>query len=295
MPDFDLYLNRIREICPDLEIERVTLNCDGLLNDVVIVNDAFVFRFSRPDCGFNDLKEEAGVLRLLRKHITLPIPEPFYEESEVIAYPLIPGETLRRDLLLSLPETDQQAIAEQMAQFLKELHGIPLEEITDPSIPLADALMEYDDWAYFYERLQEKIFPLLLPYVREWATKHFESWMSDPANFEYEPRMVDTDLPPYHIMFDRLKRRVSGIIDFGCAGLGDPAADFSVIIYHYGEPFLSRFYNIYPEAETYLKRSRFYAGTIELRWLLNGIEHIDPTWLAIHIDGGRTAKLKNEE
>src|SRR5215470_4850803 len=103
MSELDLYLNRIREISPDLAIERASLNREGMLNDVVIVNDAFVFRFAKRDYGFKDLKEEAGVLRLLRKHITLPIPTPFYEDHEVLAYPLIPGETLRRDLLMKMP------------------------------------------------------------------------------------------------------------------------------------------------------------------------------------------------
>jgi aminoglycoside 2''-phosphotransferase len=293
MSELDLYLKRIQEIRPDLAIEHASLNREGLLNDVVIVNGAFVFRFAKREYGFKDLKEEAEALRLLRKRITLPIPAPFYEDHEVMAYPLIPGETLRRDMLMSLPETDQQAIAEQLARFFKEMHGIPMEEIAEFSIPMADALTEYEDWAGVYQRLQDKVFPLLLPHAREWATEHFESWLSDPANFEYEPRMVDTDIPPYHILFDRQRRRISGIIDFGCAGLGDPAADFSVIIYHYGESFMSRFYKIYPEAEAYLRRARFYAGSIEMWWLLNGIERNDPTWFAVHIGAAKDVKYSH--
>jgi aminoglycoside 2''-phosphotransferase len=293
MPELDLYLKRILEITPDLAIERASLNRDGLLNDVVIVNGAFVFRFAKRDFGFKDLKEEAEALRLLRKNVRLPIPTPFYVDHEVMAYPLIPGETLRRDLLMRLPETDQQSIAGQLAQFFKELHGIPLEEIDEFSIPMADALMTYEGWVKIYSRLRDKVFPLLLPDAREWATEHFESWLSDPANFEYEPRMVDTDIPPYHILFDRERRRISGIIDFGCAGLGDPAADFSCILYNYGESFMDRFYKIYPEAEEYLRRARFYAGAIEMRWLLNGIERNDPTWFAVHIGGAKDVKYNH--
>jgi len=290
MPELDLYLKRIQEIRPDLAIEHASLNREGLLNDVVIVNGAFVFRFAKRKYGFKDLKEEAEALRLLRKHVTLPIPAPIYEDHELTAYPLIPGETLRQDMLMRLPETDQQAIAEQLAQFFKEMHGIPLEEIAESSIPKADVLTDYEGWARVYERLQDNVFPLLLPHAREWATEYFESWLTDRDNFAYEPKMVDTDIPPYHILFDRQTRRISGIIDFGCAGLGDPAADFSVIIYHYGESFLSRFYNIYPEAEAHLRRARFYAETIEMRWLLNGIERNDQTWFAVHVCAAKDLK-----
>jgi len=141
-----------------------------------------------------------------------------------------------------------------------------------------------------YQRIRDKVFPILLPHLREWMAEHFESHLVDKSNFEYEFKMVDTDIPPYHIMFDKQKKRVNGIIDFGCAGLGDPAIDFGVIIYNYGESFMNRFYKIYPEAETYLKRARFYAGAHEVRWLLAGIEKSDPMWFAVHIGSAKDMK-----
>ncbi|HEX8493335.1 MAG TPA: aminoglycoside phosphotransferase family protein [Pyrinomonadaceae bacterium] len=284
------YEQRIRALFPEIVIQSASLNDDGLLNDVVIVNDELVFRFAKRDFFYKDPREEAHVLRFLRQHITLRIPEPFYESEEILAYHFIPGETLRRDMLLRLPEDDQQAIAEQLAQFFKELHGVPMSEIKAHNIPLADVLMKYEGWVKVYGRIREKVFPLMQRHQREWATQHFESHLSDESNFTYEMKMVDTDIPPYHIMYDRLKRRVNGIIDFGCAGLGDPAIDFGVVINTYGESFMNRFYGIYPEAETYLKRARFYAGAIEMRWVLQGIERGEPSWFAVHIGSARDLK-----
>ncbi|MBV9209565.1 MAG: phosphotransferase [Acidobacteria bacterium] len=293
MSEIEAYRKRIRELAPQLDINRVSLNQTGLLNDVVIVNDELVFRFAKRDFGYKDPREEARVLRLLQSYITLPIPAPFYESDEVLAYRLIRGETLRRDLLMRLAEDDQQALADQLAQFFRELHGVPVSEISDIEIPLADALMKYDSWVKVYERIREKVFPLLQQHQREWATEHFESHLNDRSNFEYELKMVDTDIPPYHILFDRDSRRINGIIDFGCAGLGDPAIDFGVVINTYGESFLSRFYHAYPEAESYLKRARFYAGAIELRWALQGIERQDPKWFAVHIGSARDMKYNS--
>lgn len=290
MSELESYQNRIREICPDLAIESASLNQEGLLNDLVIVNDELAFRFAKHDFGYKDPKEEARVLRLLLKHVTLPVPEPFYDSHEVLAYRLIPGETLRREVLMKLMEDDQQAIADQLAQFFKELHGVPLSEISAFGIPMADALMEHEGWVNVYERIRRRVFPLLQRHQRAWATEHFDSHLADRGNFEYEPRMVDTDIAPYHIMFDRKRKRINGIIDFGCAGLGDPAIDFGVVINSYGESYLSRFYKVYPEAETYLGRARFYAGAMELRWVLQGVERDDPTWFAVHIGGPRDMK-----
>jgi aminoglycoside 2''-phosphotransferase len=284
------YEKRIRELFPELAIDSVRLNSEGLLNDVVAVNDELVFRFVKSGFGFTDPLAEARVLRFLRKYITLAIPEPFYESDELLAYRLIPGQTLRRDQLMRLSDDDQQVVADQLAEFFKQLHGIPPSDAAAHDIPMADALMKYEGWVNVFARIREKVFPLLLPHVRDWVGEHFESHLADKRNFEYELRMVHTDIPPYHVLFDSEQKRISGIIDFGCAGLGDPAIDLGVIIYNYGESFLDRFYRIYPEAEPYLKRARFYAGASEVRWLLTGIERNNPMWFAVHVSSAKDLK-----
>lgn len=290
MNELSTYEERIRQLAPEVSVSSISVNREGLLNDVVIVNGELIFRFPKHEYGFKHLKDEARILRLLQNYITLDIPSPLYESDDCLAYRLIPGETLRRDMLMRLPEGDQQAIADQLAQFLKELHGLQIDQNADFEMPMADALMKYEGWVNAYERIREKVFHFLMPHVREWVTEHFECHLADRSNFEYELKMVDTDIPPYHIMFDRKRRRVNGIIDFGCAGRGDPAIDFGVIIYNYGESFLNRFYRIYPEAETYLKRARFYAGAHEVRWLLTGIERNDLWWFAVHAGSAKDMK-----
>lgn len=290
MGELSTYTERIRQLAPEIAVDSVSLNREGLINDVVIVNGELIFRFPKHEYGFKRLKDEARILRLLRNHITLDTPSPLYEADDCLAYRMIPGETLRRDLLLRLPDSDRQAVAEQLARFLRELHGVPASALADFEVPTADALMKREGWADAYERIREKVFPLLMPHAREWVTEHFESHLADGSNFEYERRMVDTDIPPYHIMYDRRRRRVNGIIDFGCAGLGDPAIDFGVIIYNYGESFMDRFYGVYPEAESYLKRARFYAGAHEARWLLTGVERNDPWWFAVHVGSAKDVR-----
>jgi aminoglycoside 2''-phosphotransferase len=290
MNELASYEKRIRELAPEVPINSVSLNREGLLNDVVIVNNELVFRFPKTEYGFKHLKDEAQILRMLQSYLTLEIPSPLYESDDCLAYRMISGETLRRDILMKLPEGDQQAVADQLAQFMKELHGVPINQSRDFEIPIADALMKYESWVNVYVRIQEKVFPLLLPHVRHWVTEHFEFHLADRSNFEYEMKMVNTDIPPYHILFGRDRKRINGIIDFGCAGLGDPAIDFGVLTYNYGETFVNRLYRVYPEAETYLKRARFYAGAHEVRWLLTGIERNDPWWFAVHVGSAKDTK-----
>jgi aminoglycoside 2''-phosphotransferase len=234
------YMTRIGEISPELVVKSVKLNDAGLMNDIVIVNGEFVYRFPKNEYAFKHLPAEARVLEFLKDKITLEIPKPFYAGDDALAYPLIPGETLRRDRLLKLGESEQQKIADQMAQFFKELHGID-PTLADFAIPPADALVKYEGWVDAYARIKEKVFPLLMPHVCDFMREHFEDFLADEKNFAFEPKMVDTDIPAYHIMFDRERKVINGIIDFGCAGMGDPASDFSVIVYNYGEGFYRRF------------------------------------------------------
>ncbi len=107
-----------------------------------------------------------------------------------------------------------------------------------------------------------------------------------PGQFQ----LSTASLMPYHVLFDKQKRQINGIIDFGCAGLGDPAIGIGVIINQYGESFLERFYEIYPEVKGYLKRAQFYAGEIEMRWILTGMESGDMSWFAVHVDNAKDMK-----
>jgi aminoglycoside 2''-phosphotransferase len=286
MSTLETYKEKIGNILPDVRIESADLNTDGLMNDVVIVNRALVFRFPKHEYAFAHIETESRILGFLKDKITLRIPEPFYASKDVLAYRLIEGEALRRDILLKLAEDDRQRVADSLAQFFKELHGIDTSA-AGFEMPPADSLVKYDGWVGAYGRVKEKVFPLLMPHVRDATREHFESFLAEPRNFDFVPRMVDTDIPPYHIMFVPEARKISGIIDFGCAGLGDPAADFGVILYNYGEGFFRRLLKVYPSAEEYLKRARFYAGAMEARWLLTGIETNNNRWFAAHTSGAR--------
>src|SRR5918911_1315672 len=150
MNELETYKSRIRKLAPEITIKSMSLNREGLMNDIVIINDEVVFRFPKHEYSFKHLKNEAKLLRLLRNYISLEIPLPLYESHDALAYRLIPGETLRRDMLMRLPEDDQQIIADQLAQFFKELHGIPISGISDFEIPVADALMKYEGWVNAY-------------------------------------------------------------------------------------------------------------------------------------------------
>jgi aminoglycoside 2''-phosphotransferase len=290
MNKVDIYEQRIRDIFPELSIEEISLH-EGLDNDIVEVNNELIFRFPKHASAVEKLNQEVKILHLIKNYITLDIPHIFCEHREVIGYFMMCGVPLRKDILSEIDEQILQVVAEQLATFLKELHTIPVKQIFD--IPNSEVTSKYEDWIDLYERLQDEVFPRLMSHTREWAKRHFESFLDNRSNFEYEPKLIHGDLGVHHILFDKQKNCVSGIIDFGTAGLGDPAMDIAVLIYNYGEFFLSRFKRIYPELYFYLKGARFYAETFELQWALSGIKSKDITWFLSHLGSAKDIKYQS--
>jgi aminoglycoside 2''-phosphotransferase len=275
------YLERIRALFPDLELGSISLNTDGLANDVVLVNEALVFRFAKGDYGRKALADELRVMAIARPCLSLPIPEPFFVSEDMIAYPFLPGAALRRELIYALSPTKQQILADQLAEFLFALHGIRAAELSSTLAPVTP-----QRWLELRNRIREKVYPLLLPHQRTWAEQLF-GFIDDPDNFAYQPGLIHGDLAPYHLLVDENSARLSGVLDFGTAGLGDPASDFGCLAQNYGERFIDRLKYKYPLLETYLPRMRFYAQAIELEWALLGLESGQDLWFTAHLGGAR--------
>jgi aminoglycoside 2''-phosphotransferase len=163
-------------------------------------------------------------------------------------------------------------LAGQVAGFLKALHGVTVAEPLRGELPQYDT---YDENADLYARIREKLFDHMRPDARQWTTGHFESFLNDVDNFEYQPVLKHGDFGPSNILFDKEQQIVAGVIDFGSSGLGDPAYDFAGLLSGYGEGFIECCADVYPEVRAFIGRIRFYRGTFALLEALFGVEHGD--------------------
>ena len=282
---------KIREIFPALEISSVRADSEGLVNDVLIVNEDLVFRFPRnPDWGVKLFANELKVIELARRYVEIPLPVFEYKSDDLAVYRYIKGAALRREDILKLTAGEQGRIARELAEFLKQFHEIPMSEIERNEIAPSDVNRSRETWLKLFENVQKELFPSMMPHVRESVAEHFAPILRDEHFMDYEPRLINGDLVPYHIIFDRETRRINGIIDLGTAGIGDPAADFSCIIYNYGESFLLQMAKNYPEIETAIDRARFWSGTLELQWALAGLRTKNYWWNLVHLSAARDAK-----
>jgi aminoglycoside 2''-phosphotransferase len=284
------YVGSIRQAYPELEITAVELNEQGQNNDVLVVDGEWIFRFPRYGQAQERLEIEAAILTAIEPYITLAIPVPVYLALEgraagtaFLGYRRIVGEPLWRESYRALERAPRSGatldrLAGQLAGFLKELHDVPVGEVT---AAVADAGHElprddtHEVCADLYRRMREKLFPHMRPDARDWAADHFETFLGDAASFEYQPVLKHSDFGTSNILFDPASGRICGILDFGGTCLGDPAYDFAGMLSSYGEGFLRRCAGVYPELEGFLPRVRFYQGTFALYEALFGVEHGD--------------------
>ena len=277
------YLDHIQRTFPNIELQDVQINEDGMVNVSVIVNKERVFRFPRADWGVDLLWNEANAIDLVCKYVEVPVPDWDYRSDEMISYPFIPGDALLTDDLLRMSEREKDAVATKLATLLKQMHSIPMAEVKAANIQQSDTVRTVDDWLQLYEEVQEHLFPLMWADGREWVRRHFAPLLADHSLMDHEPIFMNGDLAPYHLLFNRQTNHFSGIIDFGTAGVGDPAADFCTLINQYGESFLRRMSRTYPEIREHIDRARFRAGTLELQWLLRGLRDDMKDMLVVHI------------
>ncbi|MBN2044543.1 MAG: phosphotransferase [Anaerolineales bacterium] len=282
----DQLKERVQKIMPELEINHFERIDEGLINDVAIVNQELVFRFAKNDGFAQILNLELDILDLVRPHLNIQIPTPVYRGPGSVVYPLVPGQALLRKTLLALGPSAQEKTADQLGAFLRQLHGVDLTSV-DWELPSTMAPVTRRKWVELKARMEEKVYPLLLKHQITWVEDLFASVMDDPEAFTYTPRLIHGDLVPSHILFNPEQELITGIIDFGVSGLGDPALDIGTLITNYGERFVQKMSLAYPEMTKLIRRARFYAQAIELQWVLLGLETGDNFWFTAHLGSAR--------
>ena len=289
--NFEPFIIRIKDSNPNLAIERARYNPDALANDVIVINDDLVFRFPKDEAGRANLANEVKLLGIVRAHVSLPVPVLEQVEPDFIMYRWLPGEPLYRHRLLLLERKAQRKLAEQLAHFLTELHSIPY------AVMLAAGLGERPNWdrnarwRKRYSEILHELYPLMWADQKAWVDHLFSPVLDGSLNLAaFEPAVIHNDLGSYHILFDPERNELSGILDFGLTGLGDPASDYAALISCYGESFLSQMAPFDPGIHAALERARFMAGAIEFDWVLPDFRAFDPGWFLVHL--GRARDLR---
>jgi len=122
-------IDRIRQAFPQADLSHASMNVDGQVN-LAIITPTWVYRFAKDTAGQSLLRHEATVLDVVRQYVELAVPAFEFVADDFVTYPLIPGEPLLRDDILTWSVLEQDRLLGQLAQFLQQMHAIPHDRLT---------------------------------------------------------------------------------------------------------------------------------------------------------------------
>lgn len=270
------FLDVISEAYPNLNITSARFDDGGMNNSVLIINEDLVFRFPRYAQGLKKLMEEAELLVKLKGLLPLPIPEPSFSsftnpQQGFCGYKLLPGQALKPSEVAAAPGL-AKPLAVQLGTFLNQLHSLPLREL----VPDARPREHLAYWQQFHNRVKDKLYS----YMRPEASRQVEETLAIIYRdnfFPAEDVLIHGDFGPSNILWDQGKGIITGIIDFGSAGSGDPAQDMAALMgpRGYGIEFVRLMLDSYPGLEALIPRAQFYNQTFALQDALHGLAHND--------------------
>jgi aminoglycoside 2''-phosphotransferase len=280
----DTYLRRIQRDLPGTDPERLDFIIDGMVNDVVVVARAWVYRFAKHDWSKPLMQHEAKVLDLVRSHVDVPVPHLAMLGDDACRYPYLAGTPLTRRALLSWPEADRNAVLKAVVRFIAQMHAIPTEDATAAGIGPSDTNRDASWWRTFHADLTTTLYPLLMRHQRDYVDDLFAPVLDGTLAFGHRPTLVYGDVASYHLLVDPIARRLAAVLDFGTAGIGDPAVDVAALLHVFGESLIDPHLHEHGALDdATLQRARFWCATLDLQLALLGLRHDDPRLLVAHV------------
>ncbi|WP_256992512.1 aminoglycoside phosphotransferase family protein [Paenibacillus sp. XY044] len=166
-----------------------------------------------------------------------------------------------------------KGLAKQLVFFLVGLHSISGEKVSrDLNLNVRNPREEMYN---LYDKIQYKLFPSIRKDAQKEISQSFETFLKGEALSNLGITLLHGDFGASNILWNPETSMISGIIDFGGSGLGDPAYDFAGIFSSYGEDFFNMCINLYPNGTEIFERVKFYKSTFALQEALHGFENND--------------------
>ena len=219
----DGLLARIKKEFPEVTWTSARLRDEGWDHFAVILDDSLVFRLPKNKVEDGYFSNEIALLELVASRTSVRMPKVTHvsRDKTIIGCEYLPGDQLDLQTVANLDHDSFEAVAEQLAQFLSDLHVISPEECQDRS----SSRRRYEDetkWLSdgYPEHLKDRL-PAVECEIIENYIEELESCISSCL----QKVLLHGDLAFEHILLDRKEKRIS-IIDFSDWTFGDPALDF---------------------------------------------------------------------
>lgn len=208
--------NLVRAICQQegLSCQAIRPLSGGQVNQVFLVDDAYVVRLGSRSDAFQRLKRETDLLRSLSGKVPVPQVYAFGQRQERVyqIQQVLPGRKLY-SVWMELSPLEQENLVAELAGHLKTLHRpvYPYFGSTDPDAPACTSWLDY--LSHKLQRTLDEIKDLnlrMMPGFLELASNYFDE--NKPALQAGVPTLVHSDLSMMNILVDH--GSISALLDF---------------------------------------------------------------------------------
>lgn len=229
------------------QIRPITLGWNSL---VFILNDEYAIKIPKTLDAAAGIKKEMAITDAIRDLVPVSIPQYVSKlenkDAMAFAYRFIRGRMMTTKPLepgarnfdpTSIADTEHyRSIQKQLAGILSSIHGI--------DIPLVKEIIsgfETGTWDESYRKLAEKWFESLEKSFRGKELRAARSLLEDTvesiAGCDFQQKFIHGDFGGWNIIYDEDKKEIAGLLDWANCCIGDPALDFTELIYDYGERY----------------------------------------------------------
>ena len=240
-----------------------------------------VLRFPLDPQYAESLHVEAAVMRELAPTLPLPVSTIVIHAQgpnglPFTSHPLVAGVRVR-DLTRPLNENAGAVLG----SFLRAMHDFPAVRAAELGLSIPSTQDIQTSRRAFYEKVQQHVLPLVDNTTASFAQQRFEEFLGEAANFQWTPCVSHADIDTNNVLADPEMGEITGVIDWGDVTIGDPAGDFTDILYGpLGDaglreqlPSLTAAYGVHVgEIEQMRPRCRFYYFCWPLHEVLYGLE-----------------------
>lgn len=229
--------------------ESAKLEESGMDFQVVFVDDqeqvVWVLRKPRRSDVLERAELEEKVLKLVEKHLPVAVPDWRIFTPELIAYPKLSGvpvatvDLVAKNYVWNLDhESLSSCFIQSLAKVMVSLHQMNHEEARKAGIPVLNPSEVRQTLLKNMEKVKQElgVSPLL------W--ERWQKWVSDDSYWPGHSSFIHGDLHSPHILIDS-NERVTGILDWTEAKVTDPAIDFTLFAYIFGDLALDRLLDAY--------------------------------------------------
>lgn len=242
----------------------------GHENTIITFGAQWIFRF--PHTVDKKLRQdkESYILPMLELALATAIPHISYASNstdvvDYTGYLMLAGDPIN---LTQLNNSEQ--VAQQLGKVLTDLHSFPWEKLNASIVHICDTRARWKDLF----SIASRAFPLMSSQTRSWSVDLFESFLSDPSNFQFKPCLIHGDLGSRHIICDYPRNQMVGIIDFEDTHVGDPAYDFAQLHREFGSAFIDqilKYYHVNFDSRFHHRLTSFYAKVMDFWGLIEGV------------------------